>query len=179
MRLRAMTLRTLWQVAATVLTMFAMSSTTPTIAASDPCAASEFRQFDFWAGRWDVKDGTGKYAGRNDITIEERGCVLVERWKSASGGTGLSINYYDPKARQWTQQWVGLGILLTMKGGMRDGSMVLQGPLQYLADQRMTILRGTWTALPDGRLRQHFEESSDDGRTWTEWFDGYYTRIAE
>ena len=71
---------------------------------------------------------------------------------------------------------VGLGILLTMTGGMRDGSMVMQGPLQYLVDRRMTVLRGTWSALPDGRVRQRFEESTDDGKTWTEWFDGYYTR---
>jgi hypothetical protein len=31
-------------------------------------------------------------------------------------------------------------------------------------------------ALPDGRVRQHFQESADDGKTWQEWFDGYYRR---
>jgi hypothetical protein len=147
--------------------------------AADPCAAPEFRQFDFWAGQWEVKDADGKFAGHNSITIEERGCAIVERWKSASGGTGQSINYYDPRANTWTQNWVGLGIILTMTGGMRDGSMVLQGPLQYLADRRVTLLRGTWTQLKDGRVRQHFEESADDARTWTEWFDGYYSRAKE
>jgi hypothetical protein len=163
-------------IAATVVPMIALLIASTAVASPDPCAAPEFRQFDFWAGRWVVKDAQGKEAGLNEITIEERGCVLIERWRSASGGTGLSINYYDPRAERWTQQWVGLGILLTMTGGMRDGAMVLQGPLQYLTDKRLTLLRGTWTPLPDGRVRQHFEESSDDGRTWTEWFDGYYTR---
>jgi hypothetical protein len=167
---------TLTKVAATVVPMLTLLTTAPSFAGGDPCAAPEFRQFDFWAGSWDVKDREGKTAGHNDITIEERGCVLVERWRSASGGTGLSINYYDPRTAQWTQQWVGLGILLTMTGGMRDGSMVMQGPLQYIVDRRMTVLRGTWSALPDGRVRQRFEESNDDGKTWTEWFDGYYTR---
>ena len=53
--------------------------------------------------------------------------------------------------------------------------MVLEGPLQYVAQKRVTLLRGEWTKLPDGRVRQHFTESSDDGKTWTEWFDGYYS----
>jgi hypothetical protein len=30
--------------------------------------------------------------------------------------------------------------------------------------------------LPDGRVRQLFEESEDEGKTWALWFDGYYTR---
>ena len=146
--------------------------------AADPCAAAGFRQFDFWAGDWDVADAAGKAAGHNTITIEQRGCVLVEHWTSAAGNTGLSIDYYDPLKSTWTQQWVGLGLLLTMTGGLRDGAMVLEGPLQYLATGKLTRLRGTWTALPDGRVRQHFEESFDEGRTWTEWFDGYYRRVA-
>ena len=34
---------------------------------------------------------------------------------------------------------------------------------------------GTWTALPDGRVRQYFEEARSPG-TWTPWFEGFYTR---
>jgi hypothetical protein len=90
----------------------------------------------------------------------------------------MSMNYYDPQAGRWTQHWVGLGLILTMTGGLRGTEMVLEGPLQYLADRRLTTLRGVWTPLPDGRVRQHFVESSDGGRTWTEWFDGYYSRTG-
>ena len=147
-------------------------------ATAGPCASPGFRQFDFWAGHWDVADGAGQAVGRNDITIEEKGCVLVERWTSVAGNTGLSVNFYDPLAGEWTQQWIGLGVLLRMTGRLRDGSMVLEGPSQNLRTGKVTRLRGTWTALPDGRVRQHFEESSDNGRTWQEWFDGYYRRIA-
>jgi hypothetical protein len=63
-----------------------------------------------------------------------------------------------------------------MEGGYVDGAMRLEGPLQYLAQGKTTTLRGTWTALPDGRVRQLFEESEDAGKTWVPWFDGYYTR---
>ena len=124
-------------------------------------------------------DGAGKPAGHSSVTLEEEDCVLIERWTSVAGNTGLSMNFYDPLANTWTQQWVGLGLLLRMTGGLRDGSMVLEGPLQYVGTSRVMRLRGTWTALPDGRVRQHFQESADDGKTWQEWFDGYYRRVAQ
>jgi hypothetical protein len=146
------------------------------IAAAPPCAEGAYREFDFWVGEWDVRDAAGKTAGVNTISNEQNGCVIVERWQSANGGTGESFNYYDPAAGKWKQLWVGLGILLHMEGGLSDGAMRLEGPLQYLGQGRITTLRGTWTKLPDGRLRQHFEESADAGKTWTTWFDGYYTR---
>ena len=140
------------------------------------CQTASFRQFDFWVGEWEVRDQTGKPAGRNSITLEQNGCVLVERWTSMSGGTGMSMNHYDPQAAVWRQHWVGVGVILEMSGGMKDREMILEGPLQYLADGRVTLLRGTWTPLPDGRVRQHFIESADQGKTWTEWFDGYYSK---
>ena len=140
------------------------------------CKEGAFRQFDFWIGDWEVHDAGGKPAGRNVITSEQNGCVLVERWTSARGGTGMSMNHYDPAARVWRQHWVGLGIILEMHGSLKDGAMVLEGPLQYVGQDRVTTLRGVWTPLPDGRVRQHFTESSDGGKTWTEWFDGYYSK---
>jgi hypothetical protein len=145
-------------------------------AATPPCAEGPFRQFDFWAGEWDVRDAEGKQAGVNTISREENGCVLVERWRSAAGGTGQSYNYYDPSTGKWKQLWVGSGILLHMEGGPHEGGMRLEGPLQYLGQGRTTILRGTWSLLADGRVRQLFEESQDGGKSWTTWFDGFYTR---
>jgi hypothetical protein len=144
--------------------------------AADPCATGPFREFDFWVGQWVVKDAKGNVAGSNAITSEEAGCAIVEHWRSAKGGTGQSLNYYDPAARRWHQLWIGGGVLLHMEGGFSDGSMRLEGPMQYIGSDRVTILRGTWTELPDGRVRQHFEESEDGGKNWATWFDGYYTR---
>ena len=151
----------------------------PSIAAQDGprlCDEPEFRQFDFWVGDWTVHDGENVFAGENRITLEQRGCVLVERWNSARGGTGQSLNYYDPVARAWKQRWVGLGLILEMQGRFAGGAMVLEGPLYYVREKRTTRLRGSWSALPDGRVRQLFVESVDGGKTWTPWFDGYYSR---
>jgi hypothetical protein len=146
------------------------------LAAGSPCAAGPYRDFDFWVGEWSVADAEGKAAGVNTITNEQNGCVIVERWKSAQGGTGQSLNYWDPAAKKWKQLWVGLGALLHMEGDFQGGVMHLEGPLQNLTDGRVTTLRGTWSKLDDGRVRQLFEESADGGKTWTTWFDGYYTR---
>jgi hypothetical protein len=151
--------------------------TTMSAQRASPCASGAHREFDFWAGNWVVKDGSGEEVGRNSIEIEQRGCVLIERWTGAEGGTGMSLNFYDPVARVWTQQWVSPGAVLTMTGRLVNGAMVLEGPLHYLKDGRATRLKGTWTLLPDGRVRQHFVESADQGKTWTEWFDGYYSPI--
>ena len=145
-------------------------------AAPQICAAPQHREFDFWAGEWQVRDATGAMAGESSITVEQSGCVLVEHWRSAKGGTGESFNYYDPATKLWKQRWVGLGLILEMQGGLSEGSMVLEGPLHNVKQQRTSLLRGTWTLLPDGRVRQHFVESVDDGKTWKDWFDGYYTR---
>ena len=143
-----------------------------------PCSRPEFRQFDFWVGEWDVADEQGRIAGRNSITLEQNDCAIIERWASAKDGTGFSLDHFDPLSGLWKQHWVGLGLILEMSGGLQDGAMVLEGKLQYLNEAKVTLLRGTWTPLPDGRVRQHFIESADDGKTWTEWFDGYYSKTG-
>jgi len=33
-----------------------------------------------------------------------------------------------------------------------------------------------WMPLQDGRVRQHWEATTDGGKTWTTVFDGYYSR---
>ncbi|MGD8977245.1 MAG: tetratricopeptide repeat protein [Gammaproteobacteria bacterium] len=140
-----------------------------------PCLVDPvFRQFDFWIGDWEVKGGDGTVFGRNSISSEEQGCVLVERWTGAGGNTGQSINYYDGIAREWVQVWNGLGIQIHMRGGLSDGSMILVGDILYLASGDRRAFRGTWTPLDGGVVRQFFEESADDGETWSTWFEGFY-----
>ncbi len=144
-----------------------------------PCESlAEARQFDFWLGDWRVEDPGGTYAGDNRIRKAELGCVLIENWTSRDGGTGMSLNYFDPVSGQWVQNWVGLNLLIDLRGGLVDGAMVLEGTVHYYRDGKTSPMRGTWTPLPDGRVRQHFEHSADGGTTWTTWFDGFYTKTA-
>lgn len=147
--------------------------------AAYPCDHQEkFRAFDFWIGEWEVRDGSGNYAGRNVIQPAHKGCALVENWTSASGGTGMSMNFLDTEKNEWVQYWVdSSGGQIEIRGGMTDDGMLLTGQIHDSASGTTAPFRGLWTELPDGRLRQFFEQSNDDGKTWDPWFEGFYTRV--
>jgi len=145
--------------------------------AEPPCANGAHRDFDFWAGEWRVDDIDGNHVGNNTITIEEAGCVLVEHWRSVGGISGQSLNFYDPLDAKWRQVWVNPGSIIELSGGRVGGYMVLEGTITYLRTGERFPLRGTWAPLPDGRVRQLFEESRAAG-TWSEWFEGFYTRMT-
>ncbi|MBU2677053.1 MAG: hypothetical protein KJP16_08200 [Gammaproteobacteria bacterium] len=136
-----------------------------------------FSAFDFWVGAWDVHVADGGFAGSNEITRSERGCVLIENWQGAGGGTGTSINYPDKITGEWVQIWnAANGGQINIRGGMTDDGMLLAGTIHYVASGTTAAFRGLWTPLPDGRVRQFFEQSADDGKTWSPWFEGFYTR---
>lgn len=142
-----------------------------------PCSAAPYRQFDFWVGNWTVTQrGSGKLAGANNVTREYGGCVVMEHWTGARGLRGSSFNVYDAGRRSWHQTWVDdRGTLLLLDGGIRSGSMVLQGDSTG-SDGKTTVNRITWTPLPNGTVRQHWTISTNNGKTWTDAFDGIYKR---
>lgn len=163
-----------------VAAMIALPFQTPQPAPQKPptCEAAPHRQFDFWIGTWNVTVN-GKSAGTNRIELGHGGCVLVEHWAAPGGGTGISLNFYDRQTRQWHQTWIGSGGgALYLNGGLKDGAMVLQSaPVQTPAGGTV-INRITWTPLPNGDVRQHWETSADAGTTWKTSFDGLYRKAA-
>lgn len=146
--------------------------------AASPCETdARFREFDFWVGEWDVRDGQGKLQGENSITRQEKGCVLVERWQGVQGSTGMSINYLDRTTDEWVQIWHAAGgYQIDIRGGLTDDGMLLRGTIHYIGSGQTAPFRGLWTPLADGRVRQFFEQSNDDGATWVPWFEGFYSR---
>ncbi len=144
--------------------------------AAAPCAFSpEARQFDFWLGSWDVKTTQGDLAGTNDIRIGAGKCVLIENWKSASGTPGQSLNFYDFATKKWNQIWVDAsGGVTRFEGTFTDGAMRFQGERVGLAGDR-TSVKMTFTRLPDGRVRQLGEATTDGGKTWAIEYDLYYS----
>lgn len=145
-------------------------------AAPAACGASEYRQFDFWLGSWQV-EADGKPAGTNQISSEHDGCLLQERWQSVRGNTGSSMNFYDPQTRQWRQIWVSAGTIIDIRGGLEAEGMRLSGTITYLATNQQLPFRGLWTPLADGRVRQYFEERRDG--IWHDWFEGFYQKVVE
>jgi hypothetical protein len=143
----------------------------------NPCDAPEFRHFDFWLGDWDVKNADGtRPLGSNKIERIAGNCGLQENWVGAGGGSGRSLNTYARIDGKWHQVWVGMGGgVLHLIGGLKDGAMVLEGPSP--GPNNTTVRnRVTWSLLEDGRVRQHWQTSTDEGKTWTTSFDGYYNR---
>lgn len=145
---------------------------------ASPCEQDErLREFDFWVGDWEVRDADGNLVGENTITREEGGCLLVEKWRGAKGSTGMSINYLDGTAGEWVQSWHAAGgYRIFIRGGLTDDGMLLSGTIDLIASGDSSPFRGLWTPLPDGRVRQYFEQSNDDGKTWKPWFEGFYSR---
>jgi len=136
-----------------------------------------FSDFDFWVGEWEVFDSaTGEKLGEDIIQKIESGCLLLEHWKSVSGGTGTSLNYYNPVTREWRQVWVSEGrYAIDIVGGIRSGSMVLEGSIYNFAGA-VWDFRGNWTPRPDGSVRQFFEQFNHDSNDWATWFDRRYVR---
>ena len=142
-----------------------------------PCLAPEYRQFDFWVGDWNVLDPAGNVVGTNNITREYDGCVVQEHWEARGPQKqiGSSFNTYNPATRQWHQTWVdSTGGFLLLDGAFADGKMVLSGEMRN--KRGLLKHRIAWTPQPDGRVRQFWETSADEGKTWKPAFDGLYVR---
>jgi hypothetical protein len=145
-----------------------------------PCAYRlEARQLDFWVGEWDVEMG-GATVGESRIEKILNDCVIFENWTSANGYSGKSFNVYDPDKKRWQQTWVdGTGRITEYYGAAKDGN------LHYVSESTTTgpdgksqhvLGRMTFFNLGPGTVRQLWEQSTDEGKTWTVAFDGLYTK---
>ena len=103
--------------------------------------------------------------------------MLIENWTNTTGGTGMSINYLDKATDEWVQIWNAEGgSQINIRGGLNEDGMRMEGHLHSIGNGNTTPFRALWTLLPDGRVRQFFEQSNDNGATWVPWFEGFYTR---
>jgi hypothetical protein len=89
---------------------------------------------------------------------------------------GSSINFYNRATQSWHQTWSdNQGTALFLKGGLdKKGRMVLSSDAGTSPIERIT-----WTPMKNGDVRQHWEQSADGGKTWTDAFDGIYKKVAE
>ncbi|MEZ5428255.1 MAG: tetratricopeptide repeat protein [Pyrinomonadaceae bacterium] len=142
----------------------------------NPCQYSaESRQFDFWVGDWDVLVG-GKKVGENLVRMELKGCTLVENWNNLNGGYGKSLNSYNSSTKKWKQFYVdSSGSMLEFEGGFKDGVMHLEGEtIDGKGAKTLHILE--FHDLPDKTVRQWWQQSTDDGKTWTTVWDSIYVK---
>ena len=138
---------------------------------ASPCAAPEYRQFDFWLGDWSVYAiNTTTVAAYVRVKSILDGCVLHEQYDGADGHKGESFSSYDAIRKIWQQSWVtNRGELLVIQGHRKDGAMVLTGA-DRTADGKQRLVRGVWKPIELG-VRETAERSTDGGKTWKPWFD--------
>ena len=139
------------------------------------CTAPEHRQFDFWVGEWTVTPtGKDKLVGSSRIEKLYAGCAIRENWMPLSGSAGGSLNSYSEG--KWRQTWVdSSNSRVDFSGGLVDGKMVLIGLWKgVLGPGKDALIRMTYSKNADGSVRQHGEQSTDQGRTWSTNFDFTY-----
>jgi hypothetical protein len=168
--------RSEWSGSAALLLLASVAATPALAQRPQPtCDAAEHRQFDFWVGEWDVTV-RGQPAGTSVITLEEKGCMIREQWTAARGGTGQSMNFYDRTDGKWHQVWIASnGSVLRLSGGLENGSLAYAAEAKR-PDGTKVLHRLVFTPNPDGTVRQHWTSSTDDGKTWTDAFDGLYRK---
>lgn len=143
-------------------------------ASAPPCAGAQYRQFDFWIGRWSVTEA-GKPAGSNTIEPDLKRCALFESWTAVDGSRGRSINFYDRATGHWHQTWIDdRGGALELDGGLQGRAMVLEGERADPRDGARVRQRITWTPQADGSVRQHWQTLKAGNPAWETVFDGLY-----
>src|SRR5689334_23117429 len=151
--------------------------------AQKPCSGPEYRQFDFWIGEWEAFGVKGQKAGDSKISLVLDSCTIVEEWTSATVQRGLrfagkSYNMYNAAKHRWQQYFVDNTGTITeyCNGHYENNKMILQTDNIKVNDSTWLIQKMTFYNLGPDKVRQHGENSSDGGKTWTTSFDLEYRR---
>ena len=144
-----------------------------------PCHTNAHaREFDFWAGEWDVyATGTTTLVGHSVVQIISEGCALLENWEGGNS-SGKSINFIDPNTNKWKQSWSGSyanGNQEFVNGEYKDSAMRFEFETKD-AQGKKIIGRFIFYNQGPNQVRQFNETSNDDGKTWTTSYDFTYIR---
>ena len=167
---------------AMLLVQDAPANPAPTPAQQPKCEGEAYDAFDFWVGEWDVYPaGSQQKVAQSKIERLYNGCAVRENWMPFSGGSGGSLNAYDPATGLWHQTWIGSAPGdVVFVGGPVDGAMVINGYWAgALGPGTNPLQRISYTLQDDGSVRQHGEASKDHGLTWSTNFDLIYRPRAE
>jgi hypothetical protein len=142
------------------------------------CAAPAFRALDFWVGEWEVSDTGGHVVAKSSIGRSHAGCSITEHWMPLQGPDGESISWYTAKDSSWHQQWVGGGGWIARFAGKAHDGVVTITETESSLPAAAGKNRMSYTLLPDGRVKQLVDNTTDGGKTWTTQFVGYYRKAG-
>jgi hypothetical protein len=164
--------------------LLAATQTAPSAPPPPPpgCTAEGHEQFDFWVGEWDVyPNGANQLIAHSKIEKLYAGCAVRENWMPLTGPGGGSLNGFDPATKRWHQTWIGSQPgRVEFDGGRAGDKIVLTGFWKGVnGPGQDALIRMTYTPQADGSVRQHGEQSTDQGLTWTTSFDFIYKKRKE
>ena len=175
-------MRTLFNVALFCLVLLGQLAAKQSGGGTDPCAAPEQHQFDFWVGEWDAawpgsKEGEIQH-GSNSIQRVLDGCVVEENF---SGGNdmhlrGRSVSIFDTRAGKWKQTWVdNEGGYLDFVGEFKNGQMIL-GRESTRPDGTRILQRMVYKNIGANEFDWSWESSKDGGKNWQVQWPIHYKR---
>lgn len=138
-----------------------------------PCRYdSGYHALDYWKGDWNVRDTHANLVGHSHIENAADQCAIIEHWTGVYDVPGASISQYNAAAKQWFQRYV------SGRGAATDytGRVLPDGEVQFVSATGKNMRRMTFAHLPDGTVRQRFENSIDAGATWSAPNDLIYSR---
>lgn len=145
--------------------------------ATKPCSSSEYSQFNFWVGNWDVYDTNNKLIGTNNVVKLSNACAIQENWVSkTSKSKGTSYNYYNKSDNSWNQLWVdNSGFSLELKGQYNQSKMILKSNL-IKSKNGDFYNQITWTKNTDGSVTQIWDYMDQNHKKIKEVFKGIYKK---
>jgi len=166
-----------WLIAAALVTVsagpaFAQASA-PVNCKTDPA----FAQMDFALGHWDVTANGEKDA---EVRIEKilDDCAIGETWKAVKPkGDGRGLFVYSAPMQSWSYLWAANTPSTTgFKGSATKPGEILFSTVKPLPNGVMRLRHWTLNLLPDGRIRELSVGSNDDGKTWTNEYELFWTK---
>ena len=140
-------------------------------------ALSSPASLDFWLGNWTCTWDGGN--GRNAITKELRGLVVVERFESLEPErwSGMSLSVFDER-HGWRQTWVdSTGNYWAFRGSPHAEGFSFS--VTEVEDGREFAKRMVFSDIEADRFRWRWERSGDGGTPWEPLWTIDYQRVTD
>lgn len=131
---------------------------------------SQFRQFDFLRGDWEVTTTDCLSPATSTVTLfgQGGGIAVLEDYKCGGDYRGTSVSFYSTQTGRWHHLWLDTeGLLLELRGNRQSGDMVLEGEFTDPDTKLVLLGRTTFSNITSTAFDRKFEVSEDGGQTWT------------
>jgi hypothetical protein len=128
---------------------------------------SESHALDFWLGDWVITapGGTGSSTSKVYFTLDSH--LLIESWEAGPGHEGENIVAYNPQEKSWHWLFVdNRGHVHAFTGTVKLGQGEFKGTSQGANGEPVLNRLRLMRVSPD-QVEQTWEQSTDNGATWT------------